>query len=379
MSEKRYINHFAFKLYNKLAAKKHENFFMSPLSISTALTICYFGARNETAKELKDALELSNLSDDEILKINEEYQNNLKGEVFKGFISPHKSTIKLANKIYTKEGFETKQDFVELASKHFQSEIEPIDFSHPVEASDKVNKWISEQTHNRINSMVSPSCFGDLSGMLLVNTIYFFAEWFDQFSEKETVKKDFHDIDGKTSKVDMMHLRKRMSYIHHPGDIPASMCSLTFRDGITSMEIILPDKRHSLDEIESKLTPEILQSRSDIRKVNIQLPRFKLEYKTELSTHLEEMGVKLAFQNGVADFSAISNDPRGLAISNIVHQAFIDVNENGVEAAAATEFIWMGAAIFRDEPVDFFCDRPFMFIISCKNTPIFIGKFVKPK
>ena len=146
------------------------------------------------------------------------------------------------------------------------------------------------------------------------------------------------------------------------------------------MIFILPDKKHSLDEIESKLTPEILEiiSRRDHRKVNIQLPKFKLEYKTELSTHLKDMGVKLAFDNNAADFSAISSDPRGFFLSDIVHQAFIDVNEKGVEAAASTEFIWCGSAIFRDEPVDFFCDRPFLFILTCNSMPLFIGKFVKP-
>ena len=194
---------------------------MSPLSISTALTLCYFGAKNETAKQLKEALDLSHISDEEILKINEEYEKDIKGRMFvdRGFVNPNKSTIKLANKLYTKEGFEINKDFLDLASKNFQSEVESVDYSRPNEAAEKVNRWISEQTNDKIKSMVNADCFNDLNRMLLVNTIYFFAEWFDRFYEENTVKKDFHGIDGKISKVDMMHMEERTGYLHHPGGI----------------------------------------------------------------------------------------------------------------------------------------------------------------
>ena len=97
-----------------------------------------------------------------------------------------------------------------------------------------------------------------------------------------------------------------------------------------------------------------------------------------MSTHLKEMGVKLAFDNNAADFSAISSDPRGFFLSDIVHQAFIDVNEKGVEAAASTEFGWAGCSDEYFKPADFFCDRPFLFILTCNYMPLFIGKFVKP-
>ena len=195
---------------------------MSPLSISTALTIIYFGAKNETAQQLKEALELSHLSDEEIIKINEEYQKNIKGRMFteRGIVDPDKSTIKIANKLYTKEGFEINKDFLDLASKNFQSEVESVDYSRPNEAAEKVNRWISEQTNDKIKNVVTEDSFNDWNRMLLVNTLYFFAEWSVQFYKHDTVKKDFHGIDGKISQVDMMHMKeKSTNYHHHPGGI----------------------------------------------------------------------------------------------------------------------------------------------------------------
>ena len=142
----------------------------------------------------------------------------IKGEIDRGFVNPNKSTIKLANKLYTKDGIEINKDFLDLASRNFQSEVESVDYSRPNEAAEKVNGWISQQTHDRIKSVVTEDSFNDSNRMLLVNTVYFFAEWFDRFYEEETVKKDFHDIDGKISQVDMMHMREhRTNYLHHPG------------------------------------------------------------------------------------------------------------------------------------------------------------------
>jgi serine protease inhibitor len=174
---------------------------MSPLNISTALTICYFGAKNETAKQIKEALDLSHLTDEEILKINEEYDKKIKGGIDREFVNPNKSTIKLANKLYTKEGIDINKDFLDLVSQKFQSEVESVDYSRPNEAAEKVNRWISQQTHDKIKSVVTKDSFNDSNRMLLVNTVYFFAEWFDRFNEEETVKKTFMTLMVKYRKL----------------------------------------------------------------------------------------------------------------------------------------------------------------------------------
>ena len=151
------------------------------------------------------------------------------------------------------------------------------------------------------------------------------------------------------------------------------------------MTVILPEVGKSLDEIENGLTAETLNAiyTNDLphEKVNLQLPKFKLEYKTELSNSFKEMGANLPFDNARADFTGINDSPQGLYISKVVHQAVVEVNEEGTEAAAATGVIMMTRMAIMDLPRDFICNRPFIFIIHEKthNTTLFIGKYVKPQ
>lgn len=163
-----------------------------------------------------------------------------------------------------------------------------------------------------------------------------------------------------------------------------STCTFPYVGNKVAMTVILPEPDHKLDEIESKLTPEVLHmiyTGSTEEKMNICIPKFKLEHKTELSGHLKEMGAALAFDQARADFSGINSDPSGLFISKVVHQAVVEVNEEGTEAAAATGVIMMTRMAPMDEPRDFYCDRPFLFVIHEKthNTTLFMGKYVKPQ
>ena len=223
--------------------------------------------------------------------------------------------------------------------------------------------------------------------MVLVNAIYFKGSWLQKFDTKHTMKKDFHAIDGTTKSVDMMHLNgKKFPFFWHPGNIEANACQFDYVGKKIALTIILPEPETTLAQVEAQLTPEILNNiLSDMvqpEKVNVQMPKFKLEYKAELSNHFKQMGAHLPFDPYNADFSGITtSEPLGLYISKVVHQAVVDINEEGTEAAAATGVIMMTRMmIVTDEPREFICDRPFLFIIHERthNTALFIGKYVQP-
>lgn len=374
------LNQFAHKLYTKLASQKHENFFISPFSISTALSMCYAGARNETAQQLKDLLHISKLSDAEILDLNSKYisniQHNLGGDV----------TITTANKIYPNVGFDVKKDFLELVTKHFHSGVHQVDYSKPAESADTINQWVAEQTRDKIKNLISPDSLNSLTRLVLVNAIYFKGNWLSKFDKENTQKREFRSIDGSKKEIDMMHLfGKKFSFMWHPEGIEASACTLPYVGEKIAMTIILPDEGKTLDQIEASLTPDVLNfiisCNNPEEKVNLVLPKFKLEHKTELSDSFKEMGAHLPFDQGRADFTGINADPSGLYISKVVHQAVVEVNEEGTEAAAATGIIMMTRCAVIEDPIEFTCDRPFLFVIHERthNTTLFIGKYVKPE
>lgn len=374
------LNHFAHKLYNKLAAQKHENVFISPFSISTALSMCLVGARNETSQQLKDLLHVSKLSDEEIIAINSKYVTNINQNLGSNVI------INTANKIYPQAGYEVKKDFLDVIAKSFHSGVQELDYSHASDAAQTINKWVAEQTHDKIKDLISPDALDALTRMVLVNAIYFKGNWLNKFDAANTIKRDFHAINGTTSQVDMMHMSgKKFLFYWHPGDLPAESCTFPYIGEKIALTVILPEQGRTLDQIEAALTPEILHSiytcEFPHEKVNVQLPKFKLEYKNELSEHFKQLGAHLPFDQARADFTGINADPRGLYISKVVHQAVVEVNEEGTEAAAATGVIMMTRMAMIDHPRDFICDRPFLFVIHERNhnTTLFIGKYVKPQ
>lgn len=240
---------------------------------------------------------------------------------------------------------------------------------------------------DKIKNLISPDSLNSLVRMVLVNAIYFKGKWLQEFDKKNTQKKIFNAIDGTTQNVDMMHLNgKKFPYYWHPGGIEANTCQFEYVGKKIALTIILPEPEKTLAQIEAQLTPEILNdilsTQMSPEKVNVQMPKFKLEYKTELSKPFKELGATLPFDQDKADFTGINSSPSGLYISKVVHQAVVDINEEGTEAAAATGVIMMTrCAMVVNEPREFICDRPFLFVIHEKthNTVLFIGKYAKPE
>ncbi|CAF0726935.1 unnamed protein product [Brachionus calyciflorus] len=373
------LNSFTHRLYNKVNAGKNENVFISPFSISTALAMCHAGAKTETAEQLKSLLSFSNLSNDEILSLNSSLISNVNSNLGENV------TIKTANKIYPKQGYEVLSDYLNSVRKNFHADVQSLNFSDASGSAKVINDWVSSQTNDKIQDLISPSVLNDLTRLVLVNAIYFKGNWDLKFDSNLTTKEDFNLADGSVQKVDMMKSNKKFRYIYKPGGIDADICELPYEGGKLSMTIILPHEGQSIDRVENQLNDstlnDILTLEIPKEKVILQVPKFKLEFKSELSEHFKALGANLPFDEVKADFSGISNDPNGLFISKVIHQAVVEVNEEGTEAAAATGVVMMTRCMMIQEPANFICNRPFLFLIHEKNHNgvLFFGKYAKPQ
>lgn len=372
------INQFSFKLFEKLSKNKNENFFISPFSITTCLNMVLAGANTETAEQLKKALNISDLSSEEIFDMNREYLTNLDKNLSEDV------SLNVANKVFQQEKFELLDSYINNLKKHFRSTGQSVNFAESVKSAKIINDWVEEETMKKIKNLVSPDVLNDLTRLVLINAIYFKAKWNHQFKKENTNKDDFYLKDGSVTKVDMMKLTdKKFRFKINPGGLKARTCELLYAGSSAAMTIILPHEEIPIDEVESQLDAETLSKVFEhepipLLPVHVYLPSFKLEYKTELSDCLKSLGVTDAFDVN-ADFSLMSSDCKGLCISNVIHQAVVEINEEGTEAAAATAAVMMKRSLPLP-PEEFKCNRPFLFVIHEKETNgiLFMGKFMAP-
>merc|ERR1712241_1573220 len=218
-----------------------------------------------------------------------------------------------------------------------------LDFSKSQEASNTINQWVEEQTKEKIKDLIKPDMLNALTRLVLVNAIYFKGEWKSKFDAKKTVDEDFHLDDGSTKKVPMMRQKEKFEFAILD-DLGASMLELPYNGDRLSLQLVLPRKGNNLAALEQKLRTVDLQQLFDSNrgeeKVAVTLPEFKLEQTIPLTDQLQKLGMKDMFVGGKADFSAIDGS-RNLYVSEVVQKAFIEVNEEGSEAAAATAGIMM--------------------------------------
>lgn len=371
------LNQFSMKLYGKMSAGENANFFISPFSISAALSMCLAGARGETQTELKQLLCLSDFSDEQIHAMNSAFLASLVN-LGDGV------ALNTANRIFPNKGFEVKDDFRQVLDKHFNSSTHQLDFNQAEASAAVINNWVAEQTKDKIKDLVPASMLDAFTRLVLVNAIYFKGSWAEKFDVTQTTKEDFHLEDGSTQKVDMMSLtNKKFKLQIRPNGLNARTCEFPYAGKSVSMTIILPNE--SIAEVEKQLLEmnfaDVLGDFEETGKVFAYIPKFKLEYQSELSDHVKGLGVNLAFDQAKADFKGISDLSTGLFISKIIHKAVVEVNEEGTEAAAATAVVMMTrCAVMEFPPEKFRCDKPFLFVIHEKKTNaiLFMGKYMKP-
>ncbi|XP_055338948.1 leukocyte elastase inhibitor-like isoform X2 [Paramacrobiotus metropolitanus] len=384
-SIKKSMDEFSMNIYHQIAASPEHassNLFLSPLSISSALLLAYVGAKSSTRAELEAILQIQqNFAGNEadVLKAY--------GEVMQVFV-PSKDErgqnafdLSLANRVYVQRGFHLKPEYQTAVTQKLNGEIGEVAFKEDTDSAIReINTWVEKQTNNKIRDLVSGGAVTAQTLMVLVNAIYFKASWLNRFDDKNTKKEDFYNLDGKVSKVDMMFMGKKKYKYFNNDEVklplpPFQMIEIPYKAEEMSMLVILPQDKNGLAELEKSLTGEALRNiyhACSQRKVDVWLPKFKLEESYKLVDVLQKMGVQHLF--GKADLSGIADEP--LVVSEVLHKAFVEVNEEGTEAAAATAMMMTRALVVEPPPAQFRADHPFMFAIRHQGTGLvaFVGR-----
>ncbi|MCF6366884.1 MAG: serpin family protein [Bacteroidales bacterium] len=366
-------NRFCFDLYNYIETD-NKNLFISPFSVSSALAMTYEGAKEKTRKEMAKVLRFPDNKE----QINQSFKDII--DRTQNSKDKKKYTFNIANSLWAQNDFEFLDSFFTTIKKYYNAPVESVNFKDEKErekARLKINKWVSKKTNKKINDLLDKSALDNDTKLVLVNAVYFIAEWSKAFNKKLTKPDVFYTQQGSVNK-DFMHTSSRMKYIH-AGNI--QLLEIPYKNEKASMIILLPDKVSQFYAVKKRLNNNYFESllkKAEFRNVSLSLPKFKIEYKNDLAKILLKAGMKRAFSNN-ADFSGMTCE-KNLKIDKIIHQTFINVDESGTEAAAATAVVMKRiTSINPNENVIFKANKPFIFVIKEKSTGsiLFIGQLVK--
>lgn len=362
-------NKVAFKFLKETAnSDKKENIVVSPLSLNTILALTQNGAEGSTKEEMLRALELTGLKDSEI---NEGYR-----DIIAHFNSVTKVETKVGNSIWAAEGMKVRQEFVDIGRSFYEAEVKEVDFTKK-KTVNVINDWVSKQTAGKIEKIIDS--FEQDTAMALINTVYFKGKWRSTFDEQATEKQKFTLSGGSTKDVDVM--RKTLGAEYLKGNNFTAV-RLPYEDIDYGMYVFLPDKGTDVDALIKDMNNDNwnkwMQEFAN-KQVSVKLSKFKIEYEKKLNDMLKSFGMKDAFDEKTANFSGISEDQQ-LFIDLVKQKAFIEVNEGGTEAAAATAVVIRTTSAPADKPIEFTVDRPFVYAIADKKTGfiMFIGKVENP-
>ena len=368
-------NRFAFDLYGKLK-KGEENLFYSPYSISTALAMTYAGARGTTAEEMAKALRLD-LPADRLHPACAEMIRDLNEAGKKGDFQ-----LSVANRLWGQKGEPFLKDFLDLTQRNYGAGLSELDFAGNVEAARKtINEWVEKQTAEKIKELIKQGVLKPATRLVLTNAIYMKAEWLAKFKKQDTAPAPFFTADGKEIQAPTMH---RTSVFGYAEADDLQTLELVYKGDRLSMVILLPRQKGGLADLEKGLTLESLNKRLaqlKTQKVSVALPKFRATKEFSLGQVLESLGMAKAFDGSQADFSGM-NGKRDLFISAVVHKAFVNVDEEGTEAAAATAVVMEATAMLGPERIpEFVADHPFVFLIRDRVTGaiLFLGRVTEPK
>lgn len=359
-------NYFGLNLFRKLASENTDNMMISPLSISQALLMTYNGADGETKKAFEDVLHLNNLSIDEVNKSAKILIDELLT------LDPSVDFL-LANSIWYKDGYAIKPEFLDVNNEYYSAQINQLVFNDA--AVQEINNWVDINTKGKIAEIINEIDPSTL--MFLINATYFKGNWKYQFDKKDTYKSSFY---AETGDIECDFMQRKLHANVYNGD-SLSLLELPYGRGNFQMVILLPNNEYSVQDILQGLHSENLSrwlaNSSEIKDLNVNIPKFKFEYEKKLNDVLIDLGLGNAFSPGQADFSKII-DGTGLFISEVKHKTFVEVNEEGTEAAAVTSVAIELTAIIEDQY--FTVNRPFVFAIREKytNSILFIGKVENP-
>ncbi|GAB4310240.1 serpin family protein [Pseudothermotoga elfii] len=362
-------NLFGVDLY-KVLSEKPGNIFFSPFSISSAFAMTYIGADSDTAQQMKNVLHFD--LDDEMLL------SNFSQLITSLNQSNENYQLSVANSMWLQEGYPFLKEFVEQIQKYYQSWINYVDFAnHKDEAREEINKWIEANTNNKIIDLIKPDDIDSLTRLVLTNAIYFKGLWLNPFDPSSTRKESFHISKNEKKEIDMMFKNIIANYTE---DSSVQVLELPYAKNKISMIIVLPKEDKDLGQIEKNISLDLFKKwRSSLKptEVNVHIPKFKTECRFNLKQTLMSMGIVDAFTDA-ADFSKMDGT-KMLKIKDVIHQSFIEVYEEGTQAAAATATI-VNIKIAPKKPVEFRANRPFIFFIydSTYDLILFIGRLINP-
>ncbi len=364
-------NAFGLEIFQKIReSSKEENIMISPLSISVAFAMAFNGADKDTKTEMEKAMKLNGLTTEQI--------NNSYKMLISALQSLDKEVVfEIANAIFYAEGFSVKPDFLNINKTVYNAEVQKLNFGSP-NAVPAINGWVAEKTHDKIKSIIDQ--LNPLDRMVLVNAIYFNGIWKNKFEEKGTHLLNFTKTGGVNIEVPTMKKEEKLNYTSNS---LFSAVKIPYGNGQYNMIVMLPASNKNSQDLINELTPDKWNNWMKNFEVKdpvvVKMPRFKFAFETKLMNVLAQMGMVKAFQAGMADFSKISNEE--LYISSAVHKSFIDVNENGTEAAAVTGLTFTTTSAGNEPPKTYFnVDKPFVFAITEKDTDVilFIGEVRNP-
>lgn len=365
---------FALELYAKLRGEAG-NLFLSPYSISSALAMTYAGARGNTAAEMETALHFT-LGPEGTHPAFRALQARLEALQAAGGLQ-----LAIANSLWPQQGYPFLPEYLDFIKSGYGAGITPLDYPGDTEgARQTINRWVEETTRAKIKDLIAPGALDSLTRLVLVNAIYFKGTWASQFKPEQTAPADFFVTPEVPVPVPLMTQTRQYPYAEFKD---CQVVKLPYVGGDVSMLVVLPKEKDGLAALEAQLTPaRLAEWRAALteRNVRVFLPKFKLTWGTfRLNEPLQALGMLDAFSETRADFSGMDGRPDWLYIKLVLHKAFVEVNEEGTEAAAATAVV-MKVKSMPVPPMEFRADHPFLFLIQEEQAGaiLFMGRVVDP-
>lgn len=371
-------NNFAFEFYDKINGGEG-NLFYSPFSISTALAMTYAGSDSTTRDEIRRVMHFG----PNTAEFHRSY-----GSYYQALMPDGESKVELniANRIWIQDRLQVERDFSTITSRYYNAKAEGANFRiKPEEERVRINKWVEEQTRDRIKNLLKPGVINGDTRMVLTNAIYFKADWESRFEEENTKRERFWTSKNRSVKHPLMHMEAGVNFYQNSD---FKLMSLPYNDDKYAMVMLLPTKKAGLADLEQELDWKEVSglmwqnlNNGYRQNVKITMPRFKFDAEVDASGILRDMGMQISFSKN-ANFSNMTVQER-LKISKVVHKAFIEVNEEGSEAAAATAVVMaeiVSAGRPKRVPLEFKADHPFLFFIVDREMQsiLFMGRMSDP-
>ena len=366
-------NRFAFDLYESVASKNEGNIFFSPFSISTALAMTYAGSNGSTESEMAKALHFTK-NDTEFHRAYGAYLNQLE-ENASGNIK-----LRIANRLWAEKKYDLHDDYMELVKSAYNAPVEKLDFKkNPDGSRNTINKWVEQKTEDRIKDLIPLGAIDSDTRLVLTNAIYFKGDWKYQFLKEETKESKFILNDGSKIKTPFMNMTGAFDYFENE---TYKMIRLPYKGDKQSMVMVLPHENYMMKDVERQVDQKSFEAMFQYYQPNaiLSIPKFKATLPLGLNDHLKSLGMIAAFGN--AGFSKLSPSA-DLYISDVIHKAFIEINEEGTEAAAATAVVMRIESVGPHEepkPKEFIADHPFLYYIIDNQTRaiLFMGRMANP-